>query len=547
MIYRLVLRGAFAAALLCSLAPAAAQPITVDTANPQYFRFNNQTIPLVGFSGEYICHIANPGASADICTYDNQNYETFVDELAGHGLNKFRLWVGLNHSPGKMRPYPNNVPLDFEQPFKWVFDSSTGQWRWNLDQWEPEYFTRLKNVITYARDKMPSIIVEVTFFDPWSGTFATSPWNAANIVQTAYQASGGIGFTQERYFVTYDNGTSDLVASNQNARARQLALVDKIANELRNFNNVYYEISNEPDISAGNSVTGANVANWHATMIQRLRNYEASQGISPHLIGVNYHTSSALATVLSSTNQNRFAKVVSAHYAGLFDSTRYSALKLIQSYHNGGATELNRAFGFNETKAICCVGSPSTPTGARAEAWEFMLNEGGMIDHYSLDWNSTDAGLVFDYLGALKVFLTSFDLRNVQRVAEGSPSSPPWMGYHGPQNICSITPLGTNCHNWASIAKPGQQYGLYYHRGQISGDTFKHYNVPAPGSHTLSLSLNNLGALGTFKYEWIEPSTGALKCPGAPCTGTISWSGSGTVSLVSPSYGFDIALRLTRQ
>lgn len=535
-----ILRSTITGVLLCALAAAgAAQPIAVDPTNPQYFRFNNQTIPLVGYSGEYICHLNN--GDSTICNIGN--YPSFIDELHNRNLNKFRLWVGLNHSPGTMRPAPNDHPFDIaEQPFKCVSGCTTSAPKWDLDQWEPQYFNRLRSVISYAASKTPAIVVEVTLFDAWQGDFATSPWNSAHALQTAY--SGGIGFTQEKYFTTYDNGTSDLVAANQNARSRQLALVDKIAQELSTFNNVYYEIENEPDISAGNGVAGTDVAPWHAAMIQHLTGYESSHGISPHLVAVNYHTPGALATVLSTTNANRLAKIVSAHYAGLADATRYSAIRLIQTYHNGDSNELNRIFGFNETKAISGVGNPSTPTGARAEAWEFMLNEGGMIDHYSLDWTSTDAATVRGYLGALNSFLLpKFDLANVRRVTAGSATSPPWMGYLGAQNICTAT----DCFNWASFAKPGQQYGLYFHRGRLSGNTFKHYNVPAPGSYTLSLSLNNLGTPGTFKYEWIEPTTGALKCLSVPCTGTFSWSGSGSVPLVSPTYSFDIALRVTRQ
>jgi hypothetical protein len=61
---RLIHYDVFAGALLCILSSAAAaQRIAVDPTNPQYFRFNNKTIALVGFSAEYICQIANPGAA----------------------------------------------------------------------------------------------------------------------------------------------------------------------------------------------------------------------------------------------------------------------------------------------------------------------------------------------------------------------------------------------------------------------------------------------------------------------------------------------------
>jgi hypothetical protein len=172
-----------------------------------------------------------------------------------------------------------------------------------------------------------------------------------------------------------------------------------------------------------------------------------------------------------------------------------------------------------------------------------------MIDHYNLNRTTTAAGEVRGYLSALKGFLDNFNLADVQRVKAGTPTSPPWMGYIDEQNVCDVTALGTKCLNWASLAEPGEEYGLYYHRGVLSGGDFQHYTVTFPGSYTLSLSLslNNLGASGTYEYEWIDPSTNALKCGTTLCKSEFVWSGSGIVPLVSPTYSFDIALRVWRK
>lgn len=543
-----------------------AQPISVDPTNPQYFRFQNQTIPLIGFSAEYICQI--PHSDSTICNLDN--YDDILNAIApspgGLGINKIRLWVGLNHSPGGQST--THVPLTNEQPFAWVAcpvpanpnlsecQNPNLPGKWDLNTWNNTYFNNLKNVVMFAGAKNPPFIVEVTAFDPWQGDFAYSPWNRANNLQDK-------GFTQEKYFAAYDNGTSDSSAQNQFARGRQIALLKKISDVLNNLDNVYYEIANEPDIDeAANGVTGSQVATWNAAMAQELFNYEGTKP-KRHLIGVNFFTGAGFSSVTSPTSGNRFATVVSGHYAAVKDLTvstpggtslvkRYGAIPMIQAYHNADGSELNRIFGFNETKAIAGVPSPQTPTGARAEAWEFMLNEGGMIDHYNLNWTTAAAAEVRGYLVALRKFLATFNLQSVQRVKAGTLASPNWAGLQE-QNICFATGSSTGCLNWASFAWPGQQYGLYYHRGQLSNNPFRHYTVPAPGSYTLSLNLSNLGSGCTalqpcvYRYDWIEPSTAQLKCGVSPCTGTISWPGTGTVSLTSPTYSFDIALRLIRQ
>ena len=515
---------------------ATAQPIAI-ASNPQYFSYDGQTIPLVGYSGEYICHISNPDKSSLICTYEN--YTDFINRLHDAGLNKFRLWVGLNHSPGKMRSPPDNVPLTDEQPFVW---NGT---RWNLGVFNQTYFDKLKNVVQYAASRPNPIFVEVTLFDPWTGTWATSPWNPANAVQTGN--AGGIGFTARKYFATFENGTSDTTASNVNARLRQLELVDKIAAELAGFRNVLYEIANEPDIASSNGVSGTDVARWHEAMVQRLYDKEGSLGISRHIIGVNFHTAEALATVKSTTSANRLAKLVSAHYAGLLDASRFSAIRLVNNYHNGGANELNRAFGFNETKAISLVGNPSSPDGARVEAWEFMLNEGGLIDHFGLNYFEPAAGTVRQYLGVLAGFLRSLPLASMQRkpVASGS-----WFALSGGQ-ICNTTTQGITCPWMASMVQPntvtGQRLVFYYHYSLLTNHSFSHY-VPNTASRQITVLVSPVAPSGSYRYQWINPKTGAELCAAPPCSpSSFSWLGSGSVSLTSPSFTQDIVLSLTRQ
>lgn len=543
-------------ATLTAASAVSAQPIAVDPVNPQYFRFQNQTIPLIGYSAEYICPIKN--TNTKICALDT--YIAFLNTLASPpGINKIRLWVGLNHSParskGAAKPFPN------EQPFKWLeclpsdptsiaCQDPTKNLKWDLDTWDTAYFTNLRAVVAHAASKSPAIIVEVTMFDPWSGEFSTSPWNATNNIQNK-------GFTEEKYFASYSKGTMD-TPDNQLARAKQILLLQKVADELNSFDNVYYEVANEPDIDpVSNGATSAQVSTWHGAMAQALYDHEQTKA-KRHLIGVNFYTDAAFSTVRNTSHGNSRASVVSGHYThawsldtdnnGSLDLPRYGAIGMIQRYHNGDSNELNRIFGFNETKAISGVSNPSSRDGARAEAWEFMLNEGGMLDHYSLDYTTSGAADVRSDLKALSSFLATFNLRNVQRVKPGTTAAPNWAGLQS-QNFCSPT----TCFNWASFAWPGQQYGLYYHRGLPSNTQYGHYTAPAPGSVALTLNLSNLGTGCTalapciYRYEWIEPRTAALKCTTVPCTGTLSWPGTGTVSLPSPTYSFDIALRLTRQ
>jgi hypothetical protein len=112
---RMIVSGVVGAILLAGAAAVSAQPIAVDPTNPQYFRFQNQTIPLIGFSAEYICPISFSPTNNAICTLET--YPSFLNTLASPaGINKIRLWVGLNHSPNKMGA---GTVITTEQPFAW--------------------------------------------------------------------------------------------------------------------------------------------------------------------------------------------------------------------------------------------------------------------------------------------------------------------------------------------------------------------------------------------------------------------------------------------
>ena len=82
---------------LASAARVSAAPLTLDT-NPQYFNYNGQTIALVGYSGEYLPHVRQPLQNDNYCTYDS--YQACIDDLTSRGINKIRMWLGVNHSPG---------------------------------------------------------------------------------------------------------------------------------------------------------------------------------------------------------------------------------------------------------------------------------------------------------------------------------------------------------------------------------------------------------------------------------------------------------------
>lgn len=565
MLSKSTLRRLALVAALGLLAPATALPVPITYAtNPQYFFYKNKTTALVGISAEYLCHMEQmpdkmltaDGRTVDrdrhYCTYDitagRPNYQRYIDDIAGRGLNKMRLWVGLNHSPGAQptaAAVPSATPYPVEQPFLLRPDG-----KWDLTQFVDEYFTRVFNVVSYASTK--DVIVEVTLFDAYSPDWTKGPWNQS---RNANDVGKAVYFTNKDQFTAYESIDHDTTDAVKNAREQQKEFVRRMAARLNNLENFYWEVSNEPDL--GNSPAPAAVVNFHLMIADVIKAAELNK--KKHLIAVNYHRPETLGTLAG----NDDLRVVSSHYVDILDGpVRFGAIEMIRNYHNGGTSELNKIFGFNEGR-IYPTTDDADILSARAEAWEFMFNEGGSFDHLGYEWNLTSTvypnpSILRAQLGVLSKFLNGttaapsvVSLRNMGRVM-GTGSPPGWVqsglpayGQPGPRDSNSLT-------YWGAMFWVRNQYLLYIHHSVIypgppdkPPQTFRRYQSK-PGSYSESLRLYLGNLPGCFKADWVNPATGA-----DISTTYIGWDPTTMPGYDLPPpptpYSYDIVLRVVKQ
>ena len=100
--------------------------------------------------------------------------------------------------------------------------------KFDLDRWDPAYFARLKDFVAKADAR--DIVVEVVMFSNWYGKGTMSPlhpWNNVN----------GLARVAPDDAHTLANG---------GLLARQEAMVRQVVSEFNAFDNVYFEIQNEP-------------------------------------------------------------------------------------------------------------------------------------------------------------------------------------------------------------------------------------------------------------------------------------------------------------
>lgn len=202
---------------------AAAQPVSQHKENPHYLEWKGEPIVLVT-SAEHYGAVLN----------SEFDYVSYLRTLYGEGLNLTRIFTGsyieesgafgiekntLAPAPGKaLTPWARS-----DEP-----GNSLGGNKFNLDEWDSAYFARLHDFLSTA--ERYNIIVELTFFSSTYGAWHNSPLHHTNNIN-------GVDEVELKDAHTLENG---------NLLECQERMVRKIVRELNRYDNLYYEIQNEP-------------------------------------------------------------------------------------------------------------------------------------------------------------------------------------------------------------------------------------------------------------------------------------------------------------
>jgi hypothetical protein len=447
-------------ALISLLAPNAAEarPIALHPENPHYFLFRGEPTILVT-SGEHYGAVLN-------LDFD---FEPYLDELASRGFNQTRTFSGTYREvPGSFKIQNNTLapePGRYQSP--WV---ETEEGKYDLDQFDPAYFERLRSFVSQAGER--GIVVEYVLFCPFyeDELWAVNPMNARNNVN-------GVGDLERTEAYTLRH--PDLLE-------KQLAFVRRAVRELREYDNVYFEVCNEPYFGG---VTGEWQDRVIATIVE-----EESDLEHKHLIARNIANEKATIT-----DPNPHVSIFNFHYA-----VPEAALANLH---------LDKALGDDETGFD---GNEDRPY--RTEAWRFLLSGGALFSHldYSFTPDHEDGGAPIEpptpggggpvlrgQFAFLKRFLESFDfLRMAPNV----------------EFISATEPAEARAQLAAMADGDLRSIALY-----------------APEGPRVSLVLD-LPA-GPYRFEWIDPRSGKPVEEG-------EFEGGDGVRLDSPEFEEDLALRI---
>jgi hypothetical protein len=388
-------------------------PIALHPENPHYFNYKNKPLVLIS-SGEHYGMLMNT----------EFNYTTYLDALAADHLNLTRVFSGAYAEPqGAFNIASNTLaPAAGKLICPWkrsdVVGYTGGGNKFDLSQWDENYFEKLKQVVSAAEKR--GIIVEFTFFCPFyeEVQWKLSPMNMINNINMKDSVNRNNVYTLDK-----NGGLLEV----------QESLVRKLVNELKDFSNIIYEICNEPYF-------GGVTIEWQHHIADVVTETEKSFP-KHHLISQNIQNVSQL--------------IVNPHPAVSVFNFHYASPPATVGLNYG----LNKVIGDNETGF-----AGNSDSTYRREGWEFILAGGALYNNldYSFTVGHEQGNFVYPssqpgggstalrkQLSYLQSFIKKFDFIHMK------PDS----------TIVDGLPNGSRAQ---VLAESGKQYAMYFCGAKVS-------------------------------------------------------------------------------
>jgi hypothetical protein len=440
---------------------AANPPIRLHPDNTHYFEWRGKPTLLIT-SGEHYGALLNR----------EFDYVRYFDELKKHNFNLTRVFSGTyREAPGSFNITGNTLapaPEKFICP--WARRAGTDG-KFDLAKWDGSYFSRLKDILKEASGR--GIVVEVVLF---CTMYDDTLWNASPM--NARNNINGIG----------DVGRGEVFsAKDKRLLEIQTKLARKMAMELNEFDNVYFEICNEP------YERGGLTREWTDQIVAAIVHAESSLP-NKHLIAQGFPPGDETIDRL-----NPAISILNFH-ATTAKSVRFN-------YH------FNKPIAFDET------GGDVGGDAYRAQGWDFMIGGGAVFDH--LDFSFTTArpdGSAFPLpdgtpggggpelrrqLAVLKSFIESLDFIHMKPA----------------DDLVKNSASGETIRVLANAPK---SYALY-----INGGSSAKFEFSLPKGH--------------YEITWIDPKTGGVqKTDDKKITEAVT-------VFEAPTFSRDIALKILQR
>ncbi|MEP7142232.1 MAG: hypothetical protein ABI707_05145 [Ferruginibacter sp.] len=438
----------------CNSKAFAQNTLRLYDSNHHYLEYKKKPVILIT-SAEHYGALLNP----------DFNYLSYFDALQKEGMNNTRVFSGAyveRKDDIKWMQYGNTLaPQPGRLIVPWKRSNMTGYAnggnKFDLDHWDEQYFLRIKDLLKQAAHR--GIMVEFTLFGNQygDGIYSYSPLYPDNNIQHT-------GIKKKDGFLDFQSLKDSALV------VRQDAMVIKVIEELNDFDNLYYEISNEPYNEVKDSSL---VDQWHEHIGALIRETEMALP-KRHLIASN-----------QAIVDKKMVDIANYHYVHISNIPGFDDSLL----------HLNKVISMDETMG------PLKDAGVndvRVEAWDFILHGGGAYNN--LNWEYTPstpmgtpgADTIRQYLKHLQQFISSFNYSKMKYS--------PGLLIKVPDK--AITRL---------LAEPLRQYALYIHHSDpndavpSSSQFISKYEADTSMfDDTVTISLE----AGTYSARWYNPSTG---------------------------------------
>jgi hypothetical protein len=334
------------------------QPLALHPQNQHYFIYKGKQLIVVG-SGSITGRLLT-----------KPSITRFIWRLKQDGLNTTRFFTGayieklgdFGIAKNTLAPKSEDILLPWKRSNEPGY--VLGGNKFDLNQWDEDYFGRLKNFIQQA--SFTDVIVEVNLFSShYGGGWKYSAFNRKNNVNQTDTLAG-------KNVNTLKNG---------NILSYQEKYVRKIVRELNAFDNLYYEIQNEPWADQTDTVLTGNpygpADDWRSTL-QVVS--EASNAWQRTVAGWIKDEERGLPKKhLMSQNISNFRyPVTDPHPAiSIFNFHYTLPVAVHENYH------LNKAIGFNETGF-----AGKLDITYRRQAWRFLMAGGALFNHLDYSFSA---------------------------------------------------------------------------------------------------------------------------------------------------------------
>ena len=456
--------------------------IGVCEKNPHYFQYKGEEILLITAAEVY-------GAVIN----KKFDYIAYLDSLNEHGFNYTRIYPGAFVANSNMFGGQLTVAPGVDLIVPWARSDEPGYIgggnKFDLDQWDLEYFKRLKDFIGYAAIK--DIIVEICFFNAqYDECIEYSPMHKNSNIQ----AIGSEYHKNHQYL------------DDEKLLNAQLKYIEKIIVETNEFDNLIYEFIDEPTLYL--SVSSKAYA-WICRLIEKA--VETEDRLSKkHLLAQQ------LEFGIDFCDDDRVSVI----------TTQYIASNARQV---GGIAALNNVYCYNkpiemnETAFVNIWYDTEEVATTRFEAWEFIIGGGaafnqlnGYITVANPTGNTEANQKVLMGLKNLRIFMESLDFVSMTRDVE---------------SVKSVTGFS----NLNAISKKGKSYAIYMHHSHLNyGEFLGTYYRPIYGDYEPTITIDI--PEGSYTIKFIEPETlKTLEIRTLKCTEEVT-------EIKCPKYTLDIAI-----